>query len=319
MVRVAGGLPGPRTAKRPTHGEGPRVTPGVSPSIVVFDGSLAGLLSVVFDAFAVGLRVDRLEREARHAPAMFAEPVRVATDPAHARRVWAGLEKFADFDRELVLRCWLFDTTEADTDVAHLLVRMFRDGAWAAEDYRDEAVFRCRQVHKKMFREIHRVHAFVRFAEAEDGLYFARIDPDFDVLPLAVDHFERRYQDQEWMIWDGRRDYGFWYRPGSPRSVLVGRPGAGHTTDLEGGTAAAALEVGPADDAPAQASGEDAYRKLWRTYFDSVNIAERANPRLHRAHVPERYWRHLTEKRPENEGALPEDRRRRRSFDESDR
>lgn len=285
------------------------------PSIVVYDGSLAGLLSVVFDAFAVGLRVDRLEREHRHAPAMFGEPVRVATDQRHARRVWAGLAEVEGFDRELVLRCWLYDTTEADSDIAHLLVRLFRDGAWAAEDYRDEAVFRCRQVHKKMFREIHRTHAFVRFAEAEDGLYFARIDPDFDVLPLAVEHFEQRYQDQEWMIWDGRRDYGFWYRPGSERSVLVGRPGAGSTADLGAGAPAAIVERDAEVAPPEGAADEDGFRKLWHTYFDSVNIAERANPKLHRAHVPVRYWRYLTEKRPENEGALPEDKRRRRSFE----
>lgn len=279
--------------------------------IVVYDGSLAGLLSVVYDAFAVGLAVGRLERESRHAPGIFAAPVRVATDLAHARRVWTGLERFADFDRELVLRNWLFDTTASDTDVAHLLVRVYREGAWAAEDYRDEAVFRCRQVHKKMFREIHRTHAFVRFAEAEDGLYFARIDPDFDVLPLAVEHFEQRYQDQEWMIWDGRRDYGFWYRPGQAKARLVGRPPEGGAEDLDGDAAVAKTDAAP----PPAAPDEDGFRKLWHTYFGSVNIAERANPRLHRAHVPVRYWRHLTEKRPENEGRLPESKPRRRSFE----
>ena len=270
------------------------------PSIVVYDGSLAGLLSVVFDAFAVGLRVDRLERERDHAPGMFAAPARVAADPEHARRVWTGLGRVAGFDRELVLRCWLFDTVEADTDVVRLVSRVFREGAWAAEDYRDEAVLRCRRVHKKMFREIHRTHAFVRFSEAEDGLFVAKIEPDFDVLPLAVTHFEERYQDQEWVIWDDRRDYGFWFRPGDARSALVGRPAGGAAAD---------------DVAPTAASAdEDGYRKLWRTYFESVDIAERANPRLHRAHVPVRYWRHLTEKHPDNAGALPEDKRRRRSF-----
>ena len=42
---------------------------------------------------------------------------------------------------------------------------------------------------------------------------------------------------------------------------------------------------------------EDGFQRLWGTYFDSVNIEARANPRLHRQHVPPRYWRHLTEKR----------------------
>ena len=263
---------------------------------VRYDGSLAGLLSVVFDVFAHGLQVGRLVRERRYAPTMFDETVAVATDEAHARRVWEGLGKVEGFDRELVLRNWLFDTTESDTDVAHLVARVFRDGPEAAEDYRDPAVFRCYRVHKKMFREIHRVHAFVRFAEAEDGLYFARIDPDFDVLPLAVEHFEDRYQDQEWLIWDGTRDYGFWYRPGGTKSVRVGRP----PMDRSGEPPADATAVTPggahAPAAATEATHEDGFQRLWSTYWDSVNIEARRNPRLHRQHVPPRYWRHLTEK-----------------------
>ena len=266
---------------------------------VVFDGSLPGLLSVVFDVFAVGLAVGRLERAARHQPGMFATPVTVATDEAKAQRVWRGIERLRGqegFDPELVLRCWLFDTTESDTDIAHLLARVFREGPQAAEDYRDESVYRCRQVHKKMFREIHRTHAFVRFAESADGLYLARIAPDFDVLPLAVEHFERRYQDQEWMIWDEARGYGYWYTPGQTRAVRVDPPrdevaelAASAEMPLLGQAASAKTE-----DAPF-AAREDGFRDLWATYYRSVNIEARRNPKLHRQHVPKRYWRRLIE------------------------
>ena len=226
---------------------------------------------------------------------MFDTPVTVATDEAHARRVWEGLGKIEGFDRELVLRNWLFDTPRSDTDIVYLMARLFREGVAAAEDYRDEAIFRCRQVHKKMFREIHRTHAFVRFAEAEDGLYFARIDPDFDVLPLAVEHFERRYRDQEWLIWDGKRDYGFWFTPGTRKAQRVEMPPAsGFDESRPPDTLPGPREAPRAPAAP----HEDGFQRLWGTYFDSVSIEARANPRLHRQHVPPRYWRHLTEKRP---------------------
>ena len=270
------------------------MNPSPAPT-TLFDGSLAGLLSVVFEVFANGLVVERLERADRYAPGMFGSPITVTTDEAHAKRVWEGLGKFRGFDRELVLRNWLFDTVRSDTDIVHLMVRMFREqSVEVAEDYRDEAIFRCRQVHKKMFREIHRTHAFVRFGEAEDGLYFARIDPDFDVLPLAVEHFEERYQDQEWLIWDGRRDYGFWYAPGQAKSTRVELPPGqvlpeGQPTALPSHPQPVLAEAAP---------HEDGFQRLWGTYFDSVNIEARANPRLHKQHVPPRYWRHLTEKRP---------------------
>lgn len=227
---------------------------------------------------------------------MFGEPIRVATEKAHAQRVWNGLQGIEDFDVELVLRCWLFDTTQADTDIVHLMVRLFREGQQASVDFRDEAVFRCEQIRKKMFREIHRTHAFVRFAEAEDGLYFARIDPDFDVLPLAVEHFEQRYQDQEWMIWDGKRHYGYWFRPGMTRSERVSQADFNAAQSVQGNTAVAKTGFSESE----KAAHEDGFQRLWSTYFDSVNIAARANPRLHKQHVPVRYWRHLTEKQPDD-------------------
>ena len=278
----------------------------------LYDGSLAGLLSVVFQVFDNGLVVERLERACRYVPGMFGHPVEVATNEAHARRVWAGLDRHPPFDKELVLRCWLFDTTQSDSDILHLLVRLFREGFAASEDYRDEAIFRCRQVHKKMFREIHRTHAFVRFAEAEDGLYFARIDPDFDVLPLAVEHFEQRYQDQEWLIWDGRRHYGFWFTPGFAKAQRVNLPdeegydASPHPSNEQPASAhddSTALQGLPSafaktpHDPATQAPHEDGFQQLWGTYWHSVNIEARKNPKLHLQHVPRRYWRHLTEKR----------------------
>ena len=36
--------------------------------------------------------------------------------------------------------------------------------------------------------------------------------------------------------------------------------------------------------------------KLWKEYFNAINIKERNNPKLHRQNLPVRYWKYLTEK-----------------------
>ena len=41
---------------------------------------------------------------------------------------------------------------------------------------------------------------------------------------------------------------------------------------------------------------EDDFLRLWRTYYDSVNIAERKNERLMNACMPKRYHKNLPEK-----------------------
>ena len=43
------------------------------------------------------------------------------------------------------------------------------------------------------------------------------------------------------------------------------------------------------------------YQQLWQQYFNSVNIAARKNMKLHIRHMPKRYWRFLTEKKPGNQ------------------
>ena len=39
----------------------------------------------------------------------------------------------------------------------------------------------------------------------------ANCDPDFNVLPLIRKHFLKRYADQQWIIYDLKRDYGLYY------------------------------------------------------------------------------------------------------------
>ncbi|MFN8364013.1 MAG: DUF4130 domain-containing protein [Cloacibacterium normanense] len=53
--------------------------------------------------------------------------------------------------------------------------------------------------------------AFVRFELLQDEVYFAKIEPDFNVLPLIRKHFKERYADQKWMIFDLKRHYGIFY------------------------------------------------------------------------------------------------------------
>lgn len=47
------------------------------------------------------------------------------------------------------------------------------------------------------------------------------------------------------------------------------------------------------------AENEVLYQRLWKRYFKAITIRERINPKLHRQHLPRRYWKYLTEKDPE--------------------
>lgn len=55
------------------------------------------------------------------------------------------------------------------------------------------------------------MEAFVRFKKCQDGLFLSLVQPDFNVLPLIERHFRNRYQDQRWLIYDEKRNFGLYY------------------------------------------------------------------------------------------------------------
>ena len=125
------------------------------------------------------------------------------------------------------------------------------------------------------------MEAFVRFQLTKDGLYYATIQPDFNVLPLLINHFEKRYADQRWMIYDMQRKYGIYYDLQTTSFVEMIFSEENKNNNL----------------AHVMVEEESLYQQLWQQYFDSVNIKARKNMKLHIQHMPRRYWKFLPEKR----------------------
>ena len=72
----------------------------------------------------------------------------------------------------------------------------------------DEHSFELYQIARKVSFEINRFQGFVRFQETSDGLLFAAIEPDHDIVSLLAPHFARRFGNQAWVIYDRKRDKG---------------------------------------------------------------------------------------------------------------
>jgi len=137
------------------------------------------------------------------------------------------------------------------------------------------------QTDKKVHREKHRMEAFVRFQCTKDKLYYSIIQPDYNVLPLIKKHFEKRYADQRWLIYDSRRKYGLYYDLEKTKEVLL-------NFEIDLNNKEALKEV--------LDNEEELYKTLWQQYFQSVNIKARKNMKLHIQHMPKRYWKYLPEK-----------------------
>ena len=248
----------------------------------LYDGSFAGLLSAIFESYRLKVEASGFIAAYEFSGNLFENPLVTSTVPEHVERVKNGIIRKTSAQAVTML----YRAFHSEHPEVEMLIYRFIQLAMASthnieENFIEPCVLKINQLNKKIGREVHRMHAFVRFQKASDGLFVAVVEPDFDVLPLIGEHFEKRYAAQSWMIYDARRHYGLYYD--QKRTEFITCTAEMHTRLRQQISDALATE-------------DDQYQRLWKDYFGSVNIPERRNMKLHLQHVPRRYWKYLTEK-----------------------
>ena len=137
----------------------------------------------------------------------------------------------------------------------------------------DRDMHQCSMWAKAVSRDIHKMHAFVRFrlvgVNEETGReqFVAWFEPEYRITRLAAPFFEKRLAGMEWSIltpdecasWDGDK---LTFMPGLSRH-----------------------------DAPAA----DAHDDLWRTYYRSIFNPARLKVKAMQSEMPVKYWKNLPE------------------------
>ena len=198
-------------------------------------------------------------------------------------RVWKGLQKrLSAMALSVITVTWLSELPEADM----LLFRYIRKAIDAPRtielNFGDPDVLEVSKVWKKVTNEHLRVIQFLRFQKAADGTFFAAVKPVYNVLPLTLPHLKDRFADQCWLLYDLKREYGYYYDLKEATEVRFEEKEAHLLSGLLG------EELMDAD--------EKLFQQMWKTYFKSIAIKERLNPKLHRQHMPARFWKYMPEK-----------------------
>ena len=253
--------------------------------VYTFDGTMDGLLTAVFDAFSMKEQPEQLLTEGDVLPLFCDHTYRVTSDEEKARRVWAGLEKHLNSEAlKLLSVSWLSEQKELNTPLFHYICKVFKQGD-ISRNFADTDVLDVTNVARRVLREQLRMKQFIRFQKAKDGTYLAVVSPDHDVLPIVIDHFQDRFNDQPWLIYDAKRHYGFNY-DGENVIRVTFEDEAAVPFDLSNGKL----------DAEVLSSDDQLLQDLWRTYFKAICIKERMNPRKQLQDMPRRYWKYMTEK-----------------------
>ncbi|GAB3415577.1 TIGR03915 family putative DNA repair protein [Niabella aquatica] len=250
----------------------------------LFDGSYAGFLCCVFESFereewnVIPLTPQQFTGD------FFSDKREIFTHPAKARRVQYGLQKKTGTEKSKdFFRAFLSEDKKAWGACFKIITAIFKTGVTILENFGNADVLYFTQTLKKVGRERHRMKAFVRFQKSSDGMYFALIEPDFNVLPLISDFFRKRYADQPWLIYDMKRKYGLLYNKVAVSEVTL-------SPEQKQSLTAPVIAIS-ADEQ------DEKFQRLWQQYFKSTNIEARKNIKLHLQHVPKRYWKYLVEKK----------------------
>ena len=258
-------------------------------TVYTFDGTMDGLLTAVFDAFALKQQPELLLREGEQLPLFCDFTYQVTTDDEKARRVWQGLEKrLTRGGLQIITISWLSEEPALSQPLFNYIYKVFRQpkGARSIEhNASDPDVLHVRNTCRRVLHESQRMKQFLRFQKAKDGTYLGVLSPDHNVLPLVIDHFQDRFGDQLWLIYDARRHYGYYYDGSRPVRITFENELAVPFN----------LENGKLND-DVLSENDRLMQDLWRTYFKAICIRERLNPRKQLSDMPRRYWKYMTEK-----------------------
>ena len=201
-----------------------------------------------------------------------------------AERVWKALcRKLSKQATALITYCWLSESSEAPMLLMKYMKQIFDSKHSITTDFTNPVTLAVTQLGRKVSGERHRILQFIRFQKLADGTYFGIIEPLYNVLSLTIRHFQDRFADQHWIIYDARRHFGYYYDGIQVNEIAftnVHQP---------------ALLTGKVDENLLDRE-ERLYQTLWKNYFHSICIRERLNPVKHKKDMPVRYWKFLTEK-----------------------
>ena len=116
---------------------------------------------------------------------------------------------------------------------------------------------------------------FVRFSHLENGVWFARCNPNASVVPLVMGYFAARLNDQPFIIYDERH----------------------HLAGVHDGMRWS-LVSGDAVNVPAATADDALMEEAWKRFYDALSVDARYNPELRRRFMPVRLWQDLPEMQP---------------------
>lgn len=244
--------------------------------IYVFDGSFEGLLTAIYEAYYRKVCPEQIISQQQNLKNnLFADYHIIATEHEKAEKVFYSIKTKISYQALTnIYYTYLSELPDCGTWIYNYLKLGWKLGNKIDSLLTNEHVLSIHSTAQKVSKERHRMLGLIRFRNLRDDIYYAPIEPNYNIVGLVAPHFASRFSEQSWVIHDLRRNLAAIY---NQKEWFVSE------ISLE------SQEIVPNNK-------EAAYQQLWKRYFDSIAISNRLNPKLQKSLMPVRYWKHLIEK-----------------------
>lgn len=236
---------------------------------MLYDGSFAGFLTCVGESF-------------RHKEYPFyfltpgveqisLYPIReIPTDQPLAKEVYRALEADVSVTfRRLMTYSFLTCLPQRERNMFDLIYLAFHQAI--PQDMTDDRILILTRAIHHLIHEAHQLKGFLRFADY-GGVLVGQITPKNRVLPLLRPHFCQRLPGEAFLIHDKTHGEGLFC--------------ADHKWKIR---PIEHLDLNQPDQAELQCQA------LWRSFYHTIAIPARENPKLRQSNLPKRFWANMTE------------------------
>ncbi len=239
--------------------------------IYLYDGSFDGFLSCVFNCFLKKEMPIDIVSQDKEEPSFF-EKSFIKSDETKARRLEKGLGLKASYSALLILKQGFdCDIYQKEMLLLKFIISAFEKGGKVSFMLADETVCRLNKAIKALHNEAHLLKGFTRFSVYKNALT-AIIEPKNFVLPYLAGHFCDRYANESFFIYDKTHKTALVYSDSKAQLVKIDSFKE-YSCDSE----------------------EMKYRRLWKSFYNTISIKERENLKCRMSHMPKRFWENLTE------------------------
>ena len=239
--------------------------------ILIYGKSFEGFLTLVYDVYYQKLKPISIYKELLN-EIVFEEIKHIQTEEEKYTKVLNALKSnFSNQIVQKILNIFMCDSRDFEMSLLEYIILGFKDKQQLS-NINNSCVFYLTNLEKELFKNVHKMYAFIRFEELEDNTLYAKLECKFNVLYFLAKHFLKRFNNQNFIIHDIKRKLAF-VKIGEDFSIQ---------------------EVAHFEN-PTHSLNEQKFQKLWKSFFKGVTIEERVNLKLQQSLVPLIYRTYMSE------------------------